>query len=52
MSFLYPPKVFLLIIFAADSSSVIPARKNTVSADNLSAIFIFRRQNGAQWLKN
>jgi len=48
MSFFYPPKVFLLFIFAKDLTSVVPAFKIIVLADNMSAAFILRRQNDAK----
>jgi len=48
MSFFYPPKVFLLFIFAEDLSSVVPAFKIISLADNMSATFCLRRQNDAK----
>jgi len=46
MSFLYPPKVLLLFIFAADSSSVIPTLKTDNLTDRMSVNIFFERQNG------
>jgi len=48
MSFFYPPKVFLLFIFAEDLSSVVPAFKIIILADIVSATFILKRQNDAK----
>jgi len=48
MSFFYPPKVFLLFIFAEDLTSVVPASKISSLADIMSVTFCLRRQNDAK----
>jgi len=52
MSFLYPPKIFVLFIFAVDLSSVIPTPKTGILAVIMSVKIISTRQNDITWLKN